>query len=158
MSYRISGQPFGQTVFFDEYVDIHHIFPQDWCKEREIEPKVFDTVINKTPLSYKTNRILGGVSPSVYLSRLETGGKDAPHIAPAALDEYLTSHAMDPALLRADDFAGFMADRESRLLAMIARATGHPTALAQAAPEEGEDVPQDDEGFDLPAPDTEEAA
>ena len=137
-----------------EYVDIHHIFPQNWCKEQEIEPKVFDTVINKTPLSYKTNRILGGVSPSVYLSRLEAGGKDAPPIAPAALDEYLTSHAMDPALLRADDFAGFMADRESRLLAMIARATGHPTALAQAAPEEGEDVPQDDEGFDLPAPDT----
>jgi adenine-specific DNA-methyltransferase len=33
---------------------------------------------------------------------------------------------------------------------MIARATGHPTALAQAAPEEGEDVPQDDEGYDLP--------
>ena len=59
-----SGQPFGQTVFFDEYVDIHHIFPQDWCKKQKIEPKVFDTVINKTPLSYKTNRILGRVSPS----------------------------------------------------------------------------------------------
>ena len=110
------------------------------------------------PLSYKTNRILGGVSPSVYLSRLEAGGKDAPPIAPTALDEYLASHAMDPALLRTDDFAGFMADRESRLLAMIARATGPPTALAQAAPEEGEDVPQDNEEFDLPAPDTEEVA
>ena len=153
-----SGQPFGQTVFFDEYVDIHHIFPQDWCKTQQIEPKVFDTVINETPLSYKTNRILGGVKPSVYLSRLEAGGKDTPPIAPAALDGYLASHAMDSALLRADDFAGCMADRESRLLAMIARATGHPIALAQAAPEEGEDVPQDDEGFDLPAPDTEEAA
>lgn len=65
---------------------------------------------------------------------------------------------MDPALLRADDFAGFMADRESRLLAMIAQTTGHPTPLAQAAPEEGEDVPQDDEGFDVPAPETEQAA
>ena len=31
-----SGQPFGQTVFFDEYVDIHHIFPQDWCKTQQI--------------------------------------------------------------------------------------------------------------------------
>ena len=154
-----SGQPFGQSVFFDEYVDIHHIFPRDWCKNRQkIEPKVFDTVINKTPLSYKTNRILGGGSPSVYLARLEAGGRDAPPIAPAALDEYLASHAMDPALLRADDFRGFMMDRESRLLAMISQATGHPTGLAQAAPEEGEDVPQDDEGFDLPAPDTEEAA
>ena len=69
------ASPFGQTVFFDEYVDIHHIFPQNCCKEQKIEPKVFDTVINKTPLSYKTNRILGGVSPSVYLSRLEAGGQ-----------------------------------------------------------------------------------
>lgn len=153
-----SGQPFGQTVFFDEYVDIHHIFPQDWCKKQKIEPKVFDTVINKTPLSYKTNRILGGVAPSVYLERLQTGGKDTPPIARDALDEYLASHAMDPTLLRADDFAGFMADRESRLLAMISRATGHAITRSDAAPEEGEDVPQDDEGFDLPDPDAEEAA
>lgn len=153
-----SGQPFGQTVFFDEYVDIHHIFPQDWCKKQKIELKVFDTVINKTPLSYKTNRILGGVAPSVYLERLETGGKDTPPIPRDALDEYLASHAMDPVLLRADDFAGFMADRESRLLAMISRATGHTITRSDAAPEEGEDVLQDDEGFDLPDPDAEEAA
>ena len=153
-----SGQPFGQTVFFDEYVDIHHIFPQDWCKKQKIESKVFDTVINKTPLSYKTNRILGGVAPSVYLERLQTGGKDAPPIARDALDEYLASHAMDPALLRADDFSGFMADRESRLLAMISRATGHAITRSDAAPEDGEEVPQDDEGFDLLDPDAEEAA
>lgn len=153
-----SGQPFGQTVFFDEYVDIHHVFPQDWCKKQKIEPKVFDTVINKTPLSYKTNRILGGVAPSVYLERLETGGKDSPPIIRNALDEYLSSHAMDPTLLRANDFAGFMADRESRLLAMISRATGHTITRSDATPEEGEEVLQDDEGFDLPAPDAEEAA
>lgn len=145
-----SGQPFGQTVFFDEYVDIHHIFPQDWCKKQKIEPKVFDTVLNKTPLSYKTNRILGGVAPSVYLEKLEAGGKDIPPIARNTLDDYLSSHAMDPELLRANDFAGFMIDREARLLRIIAKATGHPVAKTQAAPEEGEDVPQDDEGYDVP--------
>lgn len=31
-------------------------------------------------------------------------------------------------------------------------------SAADAAPEEGEDVMQDDEGFDLPDPDAEEAA
>ena len=153
-----SGQHFKDTVFFDEYVDIHHIFPQDWCKKQKIEPKVFDTVINKSPLSYKTNRILGGVAPSVYLERLEAGGKDTPSIARGALDQYLASHAMDPDLLRADDFAGFMTDREAKLLAMISKATGHAISRADAAPEEGEDVMQDDEGFDLPDPDAEEAA
>lgn len=153
-----SGQHFKDTVFFDEYVDTHHIFPQDWCKKQRIEPKVFDTVINKSPLSYKTNRILGGVAPSVYLERLEAGGKDTPPIARDSLDQYLASHAMDPDILRADDFAGFMADREARLLAMISKATGHAITRADAAPEEGEDVMQDDEGFDLPDPDAEEAA
>jgi hypothetical protein len=153
-----SGTPFGQTVFFDEYVDIHHIFPQDWCRKQKIEPSVFDTVVNKTPLSYKTNRVLGGVAPSSYIARLEAGGKDAPPIEPAQLDAFLTSHAIDPARLRADDFSGFMADRERRLLAMIARATGHPVAQAQGVADEGEDVLQDDEGFDLPAPEIEEAA
>ena len=133
-------------------------YPQDWCKKQKIETKVFDTVINKTPLSYKTNRILGGAAPSEYLARLEKGGKDAPPIDPAVLDNYLASHAMDPGRLRANDFEGLMADRENRLLAMIARATGHPISRAEATPEEGEDVPQDDEGFDLPAPDTADAA
>jgi hypothetical protein len=157
MDFR-SGQPYSQTVFFDEYVDIHHIFPQDWCKKQKIEPKVFDSVVNKTPLSYKTNRILGGIAPSQYIARLEKGSKDTPPIAPDALDAYLASHAIDPALLRADDFEGFMADREARLLAMIAKATGHPVIMADAAPEEGEDIPQDDEGFDLPDKPAEEAA
>lgn len=153
-----SGQHFKDAVFFDEYVDIHHIFPQDWCKKQKIEPKVFDTVINKTPLSYKTNRILGGVAPSIYLERLETGGKDNPPIAREALDHHLASHGLNPSLLRADDFEAFMADRETRLLAMISKATGHAITRANFVPEEGEDVPQDDEGFDVPSPDDEEAA
>ncbi|MGH7134866.1 MAG: GmrSD restriction endonuclease domain-containing protein, partial [Pirellulales bacterium] len=62
-----SGQKFDHTVFFGENVDIHHIFPQAWCKKEKISPHVYDSIINKTPLSYKTNRIIGGVSPSEYL-------------------------------------------------------------------------------------------
>ena len=33
-----SGQKFDHTVFFGENVDIHHIFPQDWCKTQGIKP------------------------------------------------------------------------------------------------------------------------
>lgn len=101
---------------------------------------------------------LGGVAPSVYLAKLEAGGKDTPPIDTSALDDYLASHAMDSSLLRADDFAGFMADRETRLLTMISKATGHAISKFETAPEEGEDVAQDDEGFDLPDPNAEEAA
>ena len=60
-----SGQKFDHTVFFGENVDIHHIFPQDWCRSHNIKPTVFDSIINKTPLSYRTNRIIGGVASSI---------------------------------------------------------------------------------------------
>ena len=68
-----SGQGYELAVFFDEGVDIHHIFPQKWCETNKIDVKVYDTVINKTPLSYRTNRIIGGVAPSKYLATLELG-------------------------------------------------------------------------------------
>jgi uncharacterized protein DUF262 len=45
-----TGQRFDHAVFFGENVDIHHIFPQDWCKKNGIKPNIFDSIINKTPL------------------------------------------------------------------------------------------------------------
>ena len=154
-----SGQAFTHTVFFDEYVDIHHIFPQKWCIDAKIPVATYDTIINKTPLGYKTNRIVGGAAPSAYLAKLEKGNADAPPINPENLDSYLASHAIDPALLRADRFVDFMADRENRLLALIAAATGQPIARTAHDPEEGQDVAQDDEGISLPDDDaTEEKA
>ena len=111
-----SGQKFDHTVFFGENVDIHHIFPQDWCKMQGIKPAVFDSIINKTPLSYRTNRIIGGVAPSEYLAKLENGSSSTPPIASEKLDSYLQSHLITPALLRADKFEAFMEDRQKRLL------------------------------------------
>lgn len=94
------------------------------------------------------NRILEGVVPSHYLDGSETGGKTKSPIAREVLGEYLASQATYSVLPRADDFTGFMmADGETRLL----QAIGHATTRANA-------VPDEDEGFDLPDPYTEEAA
>jgi hypothetical protein len=142
-----SGQKFDHTVFFGENVDIHHIFPQDWCKSQGIEPAVSDSIINKTPLSYRTNRIIGGVGPSQYLARLEKGNQRNPPINIEKVDAYLSSHLINPALLRADDFEGFMEDRQKRLLRLIEKAMGKP-AYSGEVPEEGEDLPADDEAND----------
>jgi hypothetical protein len=103
-----SGQKFDHTVFFGENVDIHHIFPQDWCKRQGIKPAVFDSIINKTPLSYKTNRVIGGVAPSEYLAKLEKGNEKSPPLMRDRLDEHLRSHLIDPHLLRTDSFDAFM--------------------------------------------------
>ena len=139
-----SGQKFDHTVFFGENVDIHHIFPQDWCKTQGIKPAIFDSIINKTPLSYRTNRIIGGVAPSEYLAKLENGNSSTPPIAPDKLDSYLRSHLIDPALLRADKFEAFMEDRQKRLLGLIEQAMGK-AAYSGNVPEEGEDVEDSDD-------------
>lgn len=139
-----SGQRFDHTVFFGENVDIHHIFPQDWCKRKGIKPAVYDSIINKTPLSFKTNRILGGSAPSAYLSRLEAGNDTAPAIPRERLDDYLRSHLIEPLLLRADAFEAFLADRQKRLLELVEQATGK-AAYVGSVEEEGQDVEADED-------------
>ena len=131
-------------MFFGENVDIHHIFPQDWCKGQGIKPAVYDSIINKTPLSYRTNRMIGGVAPSDYLAKLQTGNATTPDIKAERLDAYLESHLIDPALLRADNFEGFMADRQRRLLALIEQATGRATYVGDFQ-EEGQEVEADED-------------
>lgn len=139
-----SGQKFDHTVFFGENIDIHHIFPVDWCKKQGIKSAVYDSIINKTPLSYRTNRIIGGVAPSEYLARLETGDKQTPPIERGQLDDYLRSHLIDPDILRTDDFEAFMLDRQKRLLVLIEQAMGK-SVYSGDAQEEGIDLSEDEE-------------
>ncbi|WP_337176287.1 DUF262 domain-containing protein [Paludisphaera sp.] len=139
-----SGQAFDHTVFFGENVDIHHVFPRDWCTRRGIKPAVYDSIINKTPLSYRTNRIVGGAAPSAYLAKLEAGNANTPPIERSRLDAYLRSHLIDPDLLRSDSFEEFMEDRQRRLLALIEAAIGKPVYTGDSV-EEGEDLADDED-------------
>lgn len=126
-----TGQKFDTTVFFDEGVDIHHIFPEKWCKDQKIERRIYDSVINKTPLTYRTNRIIGGVAPSKYLAKIEDGSTSSngtvadPPLDAELLNSYLNSHCIPEEHLRSDDFDGFMLERKRRLLKLIETATGH---------------------------------
>ena len=139
-----SGQKFDHTVFFGENVDIHHVFPQDWCKTRGIKPAVYDSIINKTPLSFRTNRIIGGVAPSEYLAKLEKGNDSTPPIHGDKLDKYLQSHLIDPGLLRADSFDAFMEDRQKGLLDLIEQAMGK-SAYKGSVPEEDGNTESDED-------------
>src|SRR4029077_13610401 len=121
-----SGQPFDQTVFFDENVDIHHVFPEAGAKQQDIKPEVYNSIINKTPLSARTNRIVGGVAPSSYLARLEKGGEKNPAIAADRLSAILLSHEIDVGLLKADGFDTFFDDRRGRVLKLIETAMRKP--------------------------------
>jgi hypothetical protein len=106
----------------DVALDIHHIFPQDWCEKNGIRRKEYNTAVNKTPLSYKANRMIGGVAPSTYLGKLQK--HDQVKIDDAAMDSILRTHAIEPDLLRHDDFKGFYAARKQALLTLIGQAMG----------------------------------
>ena len=139
----VSGQDFNHTAFFGENVDIHHIFPRAWCKKAGKDWKVYDSIVNKTPLSYRTNRRIGGDAPSEYLTKLERGSQKHTPVPAGTLARYLETHLIDPGLLRADDFEQFMEDRKERLLTLIEQATGISIYRGHIQ-EEGDDVLQDD--------------
>jgi hypothetical protein len=100
--------------------DDHHIFPTAWCKRNGIPSELYDSVINKTPLSAKTNRQIGGSAPSEYLAKIEAAYK----ITPEALDSNIMTHGIDPQFLRTDDFYGFFDSRLKWIIKVIESDTG----------------------------------
>ena len=121
----------------DVALDIHHIFPQDWCEKKgNIPRKLYNTVVNKTPISYKANRMVGGSAPSQYLQKIQKHPQVL--IGDADMNAILSSHFIPADTLRADDFAAFYQTRKQNLLALIEKAMGKQ-AIAVALPEEGEE-------------------
>lgn len=119
-----TGEPIEAQTFFDDKVDIHHIFPERWCKGAKIDPGTYNSVINKTALAARTNRQIGGRAPSKYLPAIEK----AAGVDPAKMDEVLRSHCIAPEALRTDQFWDFFARRAEALLARIEVATGKTIA------------------------------
>lgn len=105
-------------------LDIHHIFPRDWCEEQGIARDRYDSILNKTPISYKANRKIGGKAPSEYLPRIQKEKQVG--LSDAEMDELLASHALAPDLLRKDEFTAFLEDRRLRLSRLIEKAMGKP--------------------------------
>ncbi|HCB00557.1 MAG TPA: hypothetical protein DEP22_11695, partial [Porphyromonadaceae bacterium] len=56
----LSGTKIDISTYFSESIDIHHIFPVAWCEKNKntISRDEYDSIINKTPLSGRTNRIV----------------------------------------------------------------------------------------------------
>ncbi|MBI4505940.1 MAG: DUF262 domain-containing protein [Chloroflexi bacterium] len=121
-----TGQPSNFANYFDEGVDIHHVFPQHWCRQNNIPPGLCDSIANKTPLTARTNRVIGGRPPSEYVSRIQNSAG----ITPDQLDAHLRTHLIDPAPLRAENFAAFFEHRQAHLLQRIGEAMGKPIETA----------------------------
>jgi hypothetical protein len=120
----------------DVALDIHHIFPQDWCETQGIARKVYDAIVNKTPISYKANRMIGGAAPSHYLRKLQQHKQVL--LDDTQMNTILESHLIPAETLRADDFVSFYQVRKQRLLELIEKVMGK-NSIAVPLPEEGDD-------------------
>lgn len=127
----IKHQPMNMASFFNYKIDIHHIFPKDWCGKHGIDHNRQESIVNKTAISYDTNRIIGGKSPAEYVKVLERRAG----VEGADLDRVLMTHFLDPVALRMADFDGFFSHRRQALITLISEAMGKPVIedLVEAA-------------------------
>lgn len=116
----ISGREMDFTVYKAEGVDIHHVFPKDYCEKQRYPREKWNSVVNKTPISYSTNREIGGVAPGKYLDKIAQKGQ----VAVSVLDSYLESHWLNVTACRTDNFDMHIIERAKKLLDAIESAMG----------------------------------
>lgn len=120
-----TGSDMSDENYFDNAVDIHHVFPKAWCEKQGIEPASYNSILNKTPLTSRTNRLIGGRAPSIYLRGLAKSAETTPE----QVDVNVQSHKISATALRDDDFSSAMIARESSLLTLISTAMGKDAQL-----------------------------
>jgi hypothetical protein len=103
-------------------LDIHHIFPQHWCEQNGIVRKRYDAIINKTQISYKANRTIGGAAPSQYLQAIQK--QKHVQLDDAGMNTILLGHLIDPVAMRSNDFEAFYQSRKRAMLTLIGDAMG----------------------------------
>lgn len=108
------------TNYIDERSYIHHIFPQDYCEQQNYDKKKWNSIINKTPIFFTTNRYMGGVAPSKYLDKIVRNKG----ISLEQSKQYIKSHLINYDFLKNDLFEEFIIDRAKQLLDSIEEHTG----------------------------------
>jgi hypothetical protein len=116
----ITGDTITDQTYFDDKIDIHHIFPSKWCQNQGLPRKKWNSVINKTPLSASTNRAIGGSAPGSYIKAI----KKKANVSEEVLEDVMRSHVIDPEHLQSDNFDEFISRREESLLHRISNAMG----------------------------------
>jgi len=113
----ISGDKMDFTNFTTG-IDLHHIFPRKYCESIGYDRQKWNSIVNKTPIAYHTNRTIGGDAPSKYLKAIEK------NVLTDVLSANIKSHGIDVVSLRNDDFNAFFTARARTLLELISKAMG----------------------------------
>lgn len=114
----------------DAAPDIHHIFPEAYCKGMNYDRTKWNSIVNKTPLLPASNRQIGGEAPSKYSKRIMQKAE----ISEEELRYRVESHLVDFDAFLADDFDSYFIARAKALLVIIEDAMGK--AIADKASEQ----------------------
>lgn len=134
-----TGSEISDQIYYDESIDIHHIFPKNWCIKAGIEPRQYDSIVNKTPISGKTNRMIGDKAPSLYLREI-TEKWDAQR-SMERMEEILRTHLIEPRTMYNDRFAEFFEARRKTILTRVEQAMGKQL-LQEMSAMEAEEIAQ----------------
>jgi len=122
--WRIAIKELDENDWEERQLEIHHIFPKSWCKNNGIPSSRYDSILNKTPISYKANKMIGGKAPSEYLAQLQN--HSSVQLDDAGMNAILATHCIDATTLRQDDFEDFMTSRQLMIISKIEAAMGKP--------------------------------
>lgn len=115
-----NGDPIDIHSYFGESIDIHHIFPRAYCSANGIDNRRMESIVNKTPISARTNRIIGGNAPSHYLAKLKANSQ----INDERMNEILATHLITSDFLLNNDFESFYEQRSNELIKRIEKVMG----------------------------------
>ena len=115
----MTGNRMDISSYIDEEADIHHIFPQNYCRNIGYPQRKWNSVINKTPIYASSNRSIGGHAPSVYIKTMASKGLTDDKIVNA-----IESHKINYEYLSTDNFDAYFIDRTKQIIKCIEKAMG----------------------------------
>ncbi|ARE74562.1 DUF262 domain-containing protein [Streptomyces virginiae] len=121
--------PLKASQIVAQNIDVRQIFPKNWvAANAPRHAKHVNSIVNKTPLSFRVSRGMVGV-PKSYLKslQLESGMRH-----PEWFDDVIATHLIDPALLHESDFDQFYENRAKQLLDLVQSAMGKRTVYRDA--------------------------
>lgn len=116
----LSGKSISDITYFDDSIDIHHIFPKDWAEKQGIQSRRYNSILNKTPLSARSNRVIGGSAPSIYIKALAKKS----NVNDDFVLTSITTHRISAKELLADNFEAHMEFRSEQLITQVRTAMG----------------------------------
>lgn len=140
-----TGKKVSSMTLHSDPIDVHHVFPAAWCERAGFDKRLWNSILNKTPILASTNRSIKDHSPADYLIMIQQNDG----LTKDQIDEILTSHMIDPDALRANDFELFIKKRRRALASVVKAAMGkglietehsEPTEVVYASAEDGDEL------------------